>query len=920
MFSLSGERQVRRMSIQRGPCLVARKSQVCSAVLMVLGGSLGVASLPAFGQQSLERVEITGSAIRRIDAETSVPVTVLKVEELRRQGITTVEQVLQQIGASQSTLGTSQSVGSSNGGVALADLRGLGPNKTLVLLNGRRIANNAYLNEAPDLSTIPFAALERVEVLRDGASALYGTDAIGGVINFITRNNFTGGTVTIGADVPEKKGGKSHNANVGLGLGDLTKDRFNIFGFVDLQKQDNIDGLERPFNARFPGGLSPTTFPANYFQAGATGNPVASQPGGCASNPVLIPSADGTGCQIKTASFVDYVPKSERVSGMLKGTLSLGNHKVGLEYFSAKSTVSTQIAPVPYGGLRQNRVLADGSLNKFYPGNPGSSVATPNIPLDPNYFPAGSAANLRPGYINVRFRDFANGNRIGTDENTQQRFIASLDGTLASWDYSAAAFFNENENKQSIAGYSDGPLITAGVRDGIINPFGPQDAAGAALLANAGRAGLLTTGKGTVTGADLKFSREIGDWFNAGLPAAIAVGFETRKEKFQQGANAPFASLVIASTGIDPNTSQGGSRTINAAFTELNVPFNKMLDFTVALRHDKYSDFGSTTNPKFGFRFVPVPQLLVRGSYSTGFRAPSLYDLNAADTYTNTATYNDPVRCPGGVPAAGVSSATACQVQFQQRQGGNKGLKAEESKNATLGMVFEPARDVSLGLDWFWIKVDNQIGTVPVASIITDPTTFGQYYFRLPDGSLSTDGSACANPATCGYIDARNQNLGNTKVSGIDIRLNYRFRAGAMGDFTLASNSTWLHKYEYQDYVGGPYNRNINTFVGANPTFRWQSNTSVNWANGPYAAGLTANFKSGYTDQDPSNRVGSYTTWDTFASWAPNKALRLTFGVRNLFDRDPPYSNQGEVFQANYDPRFTDPTGRTYYLRGSYSF
>lgn len=264
-----------------------KRTLLSRGLLLAFGGSAVLSGSPLFAQTApvsqpveLQRVEITGSAIRRIDAETSVPVTVIRLDDLKKQGVTTIEQVLQGLTASQSTIGSSQSVGSSNGGVALADLRGLGPNKTLILLNGRRIANNAYLNEAPDLNTIPFAALERVEVLRDGASALYGTDAIGGVINFITRRDFTGGSVTIGADVPEEKGGKSFNANIGYGFGNLNKDGYNVFGFFDFQKQNRVGGLDRPFNARFPGGLSPTTFPANYYQAGTTGNPAATEPGG----------------------------------------------------------------------------------------------------------------------------------------------------------------------------------------------------------------------------------------------------------------------------------------------------------------------------------------------------------------------------------------------------------------------------------------------------------------------------------------------------------------------------------------------------------------------------------------------------------------------------------------------------------------
>ena len=172
-------------------------------------------------QAPIARVEITGSAIKRLDAETAVPVTVIRADDLKKEGITTIEQVMANLSVSQAQQGTSQSVGASTGGASFADLRGIGANKTLVLLNGRRLANNAYDSSAPDLNMIPFAALERVEVLRDGASSLYGSDAVGGVINFITKKNYQGGVATFGEDVPSHGGGRSINANVAFGFGDL---------------------------------------------------------------------------------------------------------------------------------------------------------------------------------------------------------------------------------------------------------------------------------------------------------------------------------------------------------------------------------------------------------------------------------------------------------------------------------------------------------------------------------------------------------------------------------------------------------------------------------------------------------------------------------------------------------------------------
>src|ERR1700712_1561444 len=248
-----------------------QRTKICSGLLLAFGSSLLTIAPGAFAQDTtVQRVEITGSSIKRIDAETSEPVTVIKADDLKKQGVTTVEQIMQSVSSMQVQQTGAQSVGAGTGGASYADIRGLGANKTLVLLNGRRIANSAFNASAPDLNTIPFAAIERVEVLRDGASALYGTDAIAGVVNFITRRDYRGGTVTVGADAPQHAGGSAHSANVGLGVGDYDKDGFNFFGFVDFNNQAAVTSSQRPYykNQYLSHGTfapSGSTFPATWL-------------------------------------------------------------------------------------------------------------------------------------------------------------------------------------------------------------------------------------------------------------------------------------------------------------------------------------------------------------------------------------------------------------------------------------------------------------------------------------------------------------------------------------------------------------------------------------------------------------------------------------------------------------------------------
>jgi iron complex outermembrane receptor protein len=876
-------------------------------VMFASGAALMLAQ-PAFAQDApMQRVEITGSAIKRIDAETAVPVTVVKMEDLKREGITTIEQVMANLSVSQSSTGTSQTVGSATGGASFADLRGIGANKTLILLNGRRLANNAIDGAAPDLNMIPFAVLERVEVLRDGASALYGSDAVGGVINFITKKDFQGGTVTIGSDNPQKQGGESSNYNIGYGWGDLDKNGFNIFAMIDRQDQSRLGGTQRDYNTRYAGGLSPSTYPANWAQGDLAGNPA----GPACSGPYLIPGKGGL-CQMTTSAFVDYVPKSERTTGLIKATVKINDtNELGIELLSTKSKVGTRIAPVPHGGLYVNRLRPDGSLNPYYP-----AAANPAYTDDL----VGQIDGLQTGYVSAKWRDLPNGSRADENVNKQNRLVVSMRGTIAGWDYDAALTYNENKIKQNLFGYDDDAIISQGVLNGVINPFGDQSTAGAALLASAALSGNERNSKGTNKGADLKLSREIGDWLNTGHQSAIALGAQYEHQKFHDAANTEFAEKVASSTGIDPLLLNDGSRSVSAFFTELNVPLLKNLDVTAAVRYDKYSDFGHTANPKFAFTYRPVGELLLRGSYSKGFRAPSLYEINAANTYTNSSQGNDPVNCPGGTPVPGKPASSNCDQQFQVMNGGNKNLSPEKSKNGTVGIVWEPIKNLTLSADWWTIRLTNQISSLSDSDVLADPTTFGQYYHRTASGNLATDGSQCPNPVTCGYLDLRTQNLGDMNTNGVDLSAGYKLRTKDYGNFTFNYSGTWVHKYEYQNFIGDEMHQNVGVYSGTAPIFRWQNTVNVNWAQGKLGGGLVAHYKSGYLDQDEENHVASYTTFDGYGSWKALPGLTLTAGVRNLFDREPPLSYQTTVFQAGYDPRYTDPIGRTMYVRATYDF
>lgn len=864
----------------------ATQSEATSSTAAVVSAPTSAATTT-----QLERVQVTGSAIRRVDAETAVPVTILRAEQLQKEGVNTTEQLMQRVTGSQSTQTSSQSVGSSTGGASFADLRGIGANKTLVLLNGRRLANNAIDGSAVDLNTIPFAAIDRVEILRDGASALYGTDAIGGVINFITKRSVTGGQFSVGSENPlHSGGGESHDFNGSFGFGDLDTDRFNVFGVINYDKQNNLAARDRSFTTGYEPGrglnsTSGTAFPANYSQGGNASNPLAGS--GC-NGPNLVAS-NGL-CRFSTRNYIDAIPETEKTSIFTKATGKLAeDHTVSLEYFWSRNNNETTIGPAPLTGL----VVNPGTT--YYPGN-GITPAPTNFVLDPS----------QP--VGVGYRETDAGPREQRDQNTGQRLLLTFDGTVSGWDYNVGASYNENRVVSSLTGgYLNDGLITDGIADGTINPFGSQSQAGQALINSASVTGDYETAVGRVKALDGKISREIGDWFGAG-PAAIALGGEYRKEDFHTSID-PIAGLV-QSLGVDPNSSASGDRSVSAQYAELNVPVLESLELSAAIRHDKYSDFGSTTNPKYSFRFQPFKEIVFRGAYSEGFRAPSLYELyNPTYTTYTSANYNDPALCAGGSPSSGGIASRDCAQQFFNQTGGNKDLDPEKARNVTFGFVYQPVRNLSVGLDFWWIHISNQIAEFPEDAIFENPELYADRIVRAADGSID-------------HVVTGLANLGNVKTNGVDLSLDYRFPNSPYGQFGVSMSGTYVARYDYQTQIDGSYTDNVGDFQGTGVIYRWKQSVTGSWNLGPWRASLTNRFQTGYRDYDPDTheRVSSYSVWDLSGGYTWKKNLDLDVGLKNLFDRDPPFSNQSYTFQTGYDPRYTDPLGRTLFTRLTYRF
>lgn len=922
-----------------------RRTKVSAGVLAALSGFVGLASQPAYAQQSLERVEITGSSIRRASTETALPVTVIKVDDLTKQGVTTTEQAMARIAANQSNFGASSAIGGTTGGKSEADLRGLsGPtgayaNKTLVLLNGRRLANHAFDAAAVDLNAIPLAAVDRIEVLRDGASAIYGSDAIAGVINFVLKREYTGLEISAQAIQPNRSGGgDSSRVSLSGGYGSLAEQKFNIFGSLDMRRQTALEGVDRKFSktgvirGAINAGTSGTSFPGdlNGFEPTLAA--------GCDPANGSILNEAGTACRYDFTRDIDILTKNEQLTGLLRGSIAISpDHTLSAEYLHANNKGRARVAAAP-----NSHVML--STSPYFPvGAPISYEPTANPGNENNGTPCGfdncqpvdwdsATPGVQTGGV-ANWRQKPAGKRTSGDDTTTSRAMLELSGLFSGWDYRTSLGQTKNKSEASVSkGYVNDGMIQQGILDNLINPFGAQTAAGQAAIDAAQVVSPTLVGENKVNFVDLRVSKELMQMPAGMLAGAFGVEYRTEKSAFE----ALDITGQLSSLGIDPDSDTSGKRKMAAAYGELNIPVTKQLELTTALRFDKYSGTGNTVNPKVGIRYQPMRELLVRGSANTGFRAPTLYELNQPQSLTFTSdNYDDPVLCPGGVPNNPAFEGVVCGQQVLQRNvgpvpngGSASDLEPEKAQNFSVGLVFDPSANLSFSVDYWQITVKNLISGLPEQEVFGSSAKYAGRFVRcsqLPTsgpGIIRSDIDACLNTGfdPIAYIDTPTENLGNLRTRGLDLSAAWRSGATAMGSFGLSVDGTYVIAHKYQREKNGAYISATGRYSDNAPVFRWQHVAAATWSMGDWSALFAQRFKTGYTDQDGVNKVASYALHDLAVTWTGVKNLTLTAGVNNVFDRDPPLSGQVTTFQRGYDPRFTDPLGRSIMLRANYKF
>jgi iron complex outermembrane receptor protein len=892
------------------------KLSIALAQVLGIGLATSVASLPVMAQQpaAKERIEVTGSNIKRVEGEGALPVTVITREEIEKTGATTAMELLQLVSSNTSSgnVSIANVIGSTTFSGQTASLRGLGGGRTLVLINGKRV--NGFAGEIQgvqgvNLAVIPFAAIDRVEILKDGASAVYGSDAIGGVINFILRSDYRGAEASVWYGAPTRTGGGTQEKYAAsAGFGDLSRDRYNFFLAASYDKNKHLEQKDRDFSRssiNFDLGLfggSSNTFPGR-ITTGAIGVP--GQPN-CAPS-VFVPELGNCYYDPSADTGTQMIPDQKTTNIFASGKFQITSNwqAYGTALYS-KDENNFQIQPVPISNL-------------FSYGPNGDIPATITIrPTSPFYPTALAASHGVAGQpLNVRYRAYEAGHRNTTDTNEGGQVVAGIKGSWGRWDVDAAYTYAEGKTKEALnGGFPLYSRILPLLNSGRVNLFGFNTPAIQQELQATNYIGEVFSGKSTSQSVQGKISGEI-----MSLPAgslAIAIGGEARKEKLTQTPAPVLATGDL--TGFGGNILPvSGDRDVNAIYGEVNIPILKTLEANLAVRTDDYSDFGRTTNPKASLRWQPTRDVLLRSSYGKGFLAPSLYQLFTPNISGVSAPgTTDPIRCP-------VTHDTGldCATQFPIIFGGNKALKPEKSEQATFGIVFEPTNEWSFSADYFKIRLKNTITNgLPVATILGD---LGQY------GNLITRGPADpAFPNLPGRITGILQtyiNLGSQHLEGMDLEAHFKAPRGAYGRFRLDVSGTYYIRYDSQN-LDGSYSGFVSNQFGAVSTGvvpRYKQYAAVTWDSGPWTATLANTYQSGYVDvstdgNDNLRRASSMSLWDLQGSFTGFKGLTLTLGVKNVLDTNPPQTNQQNSFQVGFDPSYYDPRARFVYGMVKYEF
>ncbi|MEC4725268.1 TonB-dependent receptor [Shewanella sp. D64] len=866
-------------------------------------------SVSAQEEAKVERIQVTGSRIQRTDMETSSPVTVISRAEIDASGVATVSDFVRNM--SQNSFGSfrdASGFGSGQSSQSTVSMRGLGPQRTLVLIDGRRMGSSvAFGGGTQNLNVVPMAAVERIEVLRDGASAVYGSDAVAGVINIITKNEYEGVEIDAEQGITQHGGGESTNIRMTFGV---VGEKTNIVASVEYFNRSPLYDADRDFSDTlysgygWPGSGSYTDYNKPLFddEGNAAGfESVSFADERCEENPNSI--IDGGKCKYNAASESATMASQERLSSFLKVDHELTDDiRWSNRLMLTKVWTEGQYAAAPNSNsptlkyTEANAAIYEATVKKY-----GNKYLNDQLMYENGEFIGVNPDAKGNGEIALSMRTTPLGPRVTKVEDTDINFLTSLNGYAdifggATWDVGAQWIRSDVSTVQT--GTANAAIIQDMLDSGDLDYFaagaGYEVGSNEEMMQQAGHTAVFT-GRVQTYGVDASISLDLFDLPAGAVPLALGVEWN-RTEYDKMSDAASNLGNIVGSSGGD--IIQGKSREVFSLSAETLLPIIEDLDMELSARVDDYSDFGTTFNPKVGFSYRPVDSLLVRSSWGTGFRAPTFDDMyaNASETFLWA---EDKVGCKNGVAECG-------RAQYKAQYQGNEQLEAEESTSLSVGIVWNATDALDFELSYYDIEIDNVITTM-----------HSQDVFDMELAGLDVSDILIRNPDTgkVDHIVLKNMNLGKMSTSGIDFNANYLLETG-IGEFRFGAETNYVLTWEEKAGPDAP----MEDVVGELGSPQYRINLNTTWTQGEWDASLfaryTASQEETYLNSDKETlltKTAAQWILDLQVGYNLNWDAKVNVGVRNLLDEEPPLNDY--LGFPGYDSGLYDPIGREFYIR-----
>lgn len=806
-------------------------------------------------EQRIEKMQVTGSLIKKVDVEGPKPIQTLDREALDRAGYNSVGDVLRDLSAN-SFGGAREQSGSTTAGVASVNLRGLGADRTLVLVNGRRVAKDGIAGVV-DLNLFPMAAIERIDILKDSSSATYGSDAIGGVINLITKSDYDGAEMEVRHEAAEYQGG---NRTTVSGTWGKSNSRGNIMTAFQYRENTKVFSRDRDWTSTGESTFAPIP---NIN----TGDGFASA-GQCLSGNV-----DGNGrCLYNFADFATETPEIKQFNIFSNGKYDIdATTQAYIQGNYTQKQTNWQYAP---GAVRLNGLKSD-------------YIADNVEGYDPNRG------------VDFRWRSTALGNRV--NETTETSFGATVGFKKFigdTWEIDTQVSGEKiKRDDRSVGGYAN----AANLRDAL------ESGANCDWI-NGGTCNLPSNVaynpyeimESELTRAEVIASGEVVDLPNGAV--AMAVGAQVFNEKFSDVLDPLSQEGGVAGGGA--GSTGAGDRQVTAVFAEFNIPVLENMEVQASGRYDRYSDFGDTLNPALSMRYKPFESLLVRASASTGFKAANMIDLY------RTSSQGFPTVIDTKYCNENPNSVECDPAQYETTFAGNQDLKEETSKSLSMGFVYEPSKHFNTSVDFFHVQMDNVVGNnlqgvLDAEANGADTSKYGTTINRDPSTGRITS------------IETGQMNLGERKVAGYDWGFQLKGYVAGIGRLGFSQSTTWLIRYDENTFPG----QSLSNTLQINGAPEWRNNIALDYGPTEDLSLLVnlnttgSNFKLDSTE----GKLERYTQVDAQITYAFRELQgRLTIGARNILGDTPPLDDSNINDQLNAD--LYNPIGRRFFAAYSQSF